>query len=138
MWRSVALIASRLYQMAKHNVLGREGEDLAIAHLQGQGYILRERNWRSGRHELDIIMLSEDLTTVVFVEVKTRTDARHADPEDSVHAAKIRNIGMAAHAYIIQKEIVEEVRFDLITILLTDGRDPIITHTVDAFNPLLL
>ena len=32
--------------MAKHNELGKAGENAAVTYLEQQGYIIRDRNWR--------------------------------------------------------------------------------------------
>ena len=40
--------------MAHHNELGRWGEDIAAAALEAEGAVIRERNWRMGRLEIDI------------------------------------------------------------------------------------
>ena len=52
---------------------GRFGEDAAAQYLTDNGYTIKGRNVRFGRHELDII--AEDDEYIVFVEVKTRTEA---------------------------------------------------------------
>ena len=41
-----------------HNAkVGKRGEEEALDYLQQQGLELRERNWRSGHFEVDLIML---------------------------------------------------------------------------------
>jgi hypothetical protein len=34
--------------MAKHNDLGKAGENAAVAYLEQKGYLIRDRNWRKG------------------------------------------------------------------------------------------
>ena len=51
--------------------IGNFGERLAVRYLRLHGYTVKERNWRTGHMELDIIAAS--LRTLAFVEVKTRT-----------------------------------------------------------------
>ena len=41
--------------MSEHNVLGKEGEEMAAKWLLANGYELLHRNWRYGRYEIDII-----------------------------------------------------------------------------------
>ena len=41
--------------MAKHNELGKMGEDLAVQYLTDKGYEILERNWRNIHKEIDII-----------------------------------------------------------------------------------
>ncbi|MDP4686956.1 MAG: YraN family protein, partial [Salibacteraceae bacterium] len=41
--------------MASHNDLGKEGEQMAAAHLVKSGYKILEQNWHFGKEEIDII-----------------------------------------------------------------------------------
>ena len=41
--------------MAKHNDLGKAGENAAAAYLEKEDYLIRHRNWRIGHFELDIV-----------------------------------------------------------------------------------
>ena len=56
--------------MKDHIELGKTGEDIAVAHLEGKGYRILDRNWRWGKEEIDIIAI--DGNFLVIVEVKTR------------------------------------------------------------------
>lgn len=127
--------------MAEHNDFGKWGEDLAVNYLKRAGYIIVERDWTYGRskRDIDIICKTADLTTVVFVEVKTRASEDVANPEDAVDIKKIRHIGRAADEYVKSNDISEQLRFDIIAI---DGRKNSknlkVNHIKDAFNPLLI
>lgn len=50
--------------------IGSKGEELAVAHLQKQGYKILATNWQWLHKEIDII--AQKKSFVVFVEVKTR------------------------------------------------------------------
>lgn len=41
--------------MAKQQVTGKRGEDIAAEYLTKLGYTILERNWRIGKAEIDII-----------------------------------------------------------------------------------
>ena len=41
--------------MAAHNDTGKWGEDLAAKYLEEKGYTIVERDWKSGRRDIDII-----------------------------------------------------------------------------------
>ena len=41
--------------MAAHNELGKWGEDIASEYLIHNGYQIVERDWKSGRRDIDII-----------------------------------------------------------------------------------
>ena len=61
--------------MAAHNEFGIEGEDKAANYLIREGYIILDRNWRSGHKELDIV--AEKDGTLVVLEVKTQRKPLH-------------------------------------------------------------
>lgn len=123
--------------MARHNELGKWGEQYAADYLQSIGYDIIERDWRIGHHDIDIIARTGDGTTVVFVEVKTRTSDVVTKPDDAVDIKKIRNIGYAANNYIKTKGIVDEVRFDIISIIGNNKENAQLEHIIEAFNPCL-
>lgn len=123
--------------MARHNDIGKWGEELAAKYLHGQGYIIRERNWQVGHRDIDIIAVTADGMTVVFVEVKTRTSDIVLRPEDAVDIKKIRSIGYAANEYVKERGVTEELRFDIISIVGESPEEARLEHITDAFNPLL-
>jgi putative endonuclease len=116
---------------------GKWGEDLAAKYLVSHGYYIRDRDWKSGKRDLDIVALNEAQNLLVFVEVKTRKDDNLANPEAAVDQKKILNLGRAANDYICQFALDYEVRFDIITVIGTNEADAKIDHFEDAFNPLL-
>lgn len=123
--------------MARHNDTGKWGEELATEMLRGKGYNIIERDWHSGHRDIDIIARTPDSRTVVFVEVKTRTQDIIMRPEDAVTEKKIRNIGLAANNYVKMFNVVDELRFDLVTIVGENPKVAKVEHIADAFNPLL-
>lgn len=123
--------------MGSHNELGIWGEQYATNYLRDKGYEIIARNWRIGHRDIDIIARSPDNTTVVFVEVKTRTNDVITKPEDAVNLKKIRNIGLAANAYVKQMNVVDMIRFDIITIVGNNDNNAQHEHIKDAFNPCL-
>lgn len=124
--------------MAAHNDLGRWGEEVAVAHLAHEGYIIKERDWRSGKRDLDIVALTPDGLTLVVVEVKTRSSADDEDPLLAVNDEKIRNLAIATRAYIRDFTFDKEIRFDIITVVGRNETNCTVEHITDAFNPLLL
>lgn len=124
--------------MAEHNDLGVWGEDCAASYLEEQGYVIAERDWSLGKRDLDIIALSDDRKFLVVVEVKTRQDDELTEPEEAVDAAKIRNLAVAANAYVKMNEVDLPIRFDIISIVGKGKDDRRIEHIVDAFNPMLV
>lgn len=117
--------------MAAHNDLGKWGEDCAAEYLRRKGYVVIERDWHSGHRDIDMIAIDGD--TVVFVEVKTRSNTLFTDPIEAVGFQKIRNLRQAANHYVKYRQIDQLIRFDIICVVGTIGEAPAIDHIVDAF-----
>jgi putative endonuclease len=120
--------------MSLHNELGKKGEEIAADYLADLGYKIRDRNWRWGKDEIDIIAETDKF--IVIVEVKTRSTSYFGEPEESVDRQKQRFLVRAADGYVNQKEIDLEVRFDIISIIFESGKQTI-RHIEDAFYPTL-
>lgn len=120
--------------MAKHNELGKAGEDAAVAYLESQDYLIRHRNWRRGHLELDIVAAKSN--ELIVIEVKTRRDTEFGSPEEAIDKQKIRRTILATDAYMKFFQIDESVRFDIITVVGKPG-DFNIEHLEDAFYPPL-
>jgi putative endonuclease len=120
--------------MAEHNETGRQGEDLAATYLSDNGYEILEQNWRHGKNEIDIVCMKEEF--IVFVEVKTRSTVYFGHPEESVDKKKKSFLILAANAYVSQKNINQEVRYDIVSVLIDQHRHTI-RHIEDAFYPTL-
>ncbi len=101
--------------MAEHNELGRKGEALAVEFLVSNGYEILARNWRYGRAEIDI--LAQKNGFLVVVEVKTRTSDVYGKPEIFVNRKKIGLLMEAVNAFMEEKNLDLEVRFDIISIV---------------------
>ena len=116
--------------MAAHNELGKWGEDLATAYLEQKGYTIVERDWRSGRRDIDII--ARDGNIVVFVEVKTRRSSVFGEPEEAIDFHKLQNLQQAINHYVKSKHIRQPIRFDIVSIVGTIGNTPDIQHIQDV------
>ena len=120
--------------MAEHNDFGRKGEEIAADYLQKKGYKILEKNWVSGKNEIDII--AHDGKYLVVAEVKSRHSNYAGEPETAVTRDKQKALIRAANAYIRKNNIEDEVRFDIISILVVKGQEQI-HHIEDAFYPTL-
>ena len=114
--------------------VGREGEKLAVKFLRELGYQVLEVNWRAGKHEIDII--ARDKNVVVVAEVKSRNSNYFAEPEYNVTRSKQKALIQAANSYVFRKNIQDEVRFDIIAIVINNGKHRI-NHIIDAFYPTI-
>jgi putative endonuclease len=117
-----------------HIALGLEGENIAVNHLVKNGYEILERNYRWKKGELDIICRHNG--KLVIVEVKTRNSSALGQPYLAVSLAKQRQIIHIANQYIRERNITEEVRFDIFSIILNE-RAIKVDHIIDAFYPLV-
>jgi putative endonuclease len=120
--------------MAEHNEFGRKGEDIAVEYLEKKGYKILERNWVSGKHEIDII--ARESSFIVIIEVKSRHSSFAGEPETAVNREKQKALIQAANNYVRKMNLMEEVRFDIISILIVNGKEQI-NHIEDAFYPTL-
>ena len=122
--------------MAKENPrieTGREGERLAARFLRKRGYKILRRNFRSRLGEIDLI--ARDGDEVVFVEVKTQTGGPGHAPEASVPRRQQLRIGRAAKGFATRHRLLDRVlRFDVVVVLVGEGRAPEIVHYRDAFT----
>ena len=116
--------------MAAHNELGKWGEGLASDYLEQKGYTIMERDWKSGRRDIDII--AHDGNTIVFVEVKTRRSSVFGEPEEAIDFHKLQNLQQAINPYVKYKHIRQPIRFDIISIVGTIGNTPDIRHILDV------
>ncbi len=120
--------------MADHNELGKLGEELANKHLREKGYQILEVNWYHGRDEIDII--ARDGEMLVIVEVKTRATTDFGEPEFAVNRRKQRTLVRTAEAYIQEKDLDVETRFDIVSVIVTPNEKHI-HHIEDAFYPTM-
>lgn len=124
--------------MAEHNDLGKWGEDEAALYYEDRGYEILERDWKVGKRDIDLIALTEDKDTLVFVEVKTRQNNDLQEPEEAVDVKKMHNLAIAANAYVKLHGLDMDVRFDIISVIGKCSCVESIECFEDAFNPLLI
>jgi len=124
--------------MAEHNDLGKWGEELAAKYLEQKGYVIRDRDWRQGKLDLDIVAVADDGETVVFVEVKARKTNAFGQPEQAVDAKKIKRLARAADSYVKSLGVSAPLRFDIVSIIGDQKEAQTIEHIVDAFNPMVI
>jgi putative endonuclease len=118
--------------MSKAKELGNKGEEIAVAHLKSLGYEILNVNWFSNHLELDIV--ARDGNELVIVEVKSRGSDSYEHPSEAVSNKKIRFLVNAAEAYIQEKDINLDTRFDVISIIFM-GKTIELEHFQNAFYP---
>ncbi len=108
------LFAAVLGKRTTRQVAGAVGEARALSHLQRHGLTLVEQNFLCKVGEIDLVMRDGD--TIVFVEVRTRADARHGGAADSVTPAKQRRLLLTAERYLQRFRQPPACRFDVVAI----------------------
>ncbi|MBI4878295.1 MAG: YraN family protein [Planctomycetes bacterium] len=104
------------------HALGRKGEEIAARDLAARGFEILERNVRLPAAEIDLV--ARDRHGLVFVEVKTRSSARHGAPYQAVNDGKRARMEQAALDYIAARQLGEvDFRLGVMSVLLArDGR----------------
>jgi len=118
--------------MARHNEIGKEGEDLAVQYLIERQWNILERNWRSGHREIDII--AELGGELIILEVKVRKSIGNERIEEHIPRSKQQHLIHAANAYLKYRNLDMGVRFDII-LITGDPAGRQVEHIENAFSP---
>ncbi len=116
------------------NRLGANGEMIARNFLCEKNYKFLKNNFRYQRAEIDLIFEDEDNKLLIFTEVKTRSNKKFGEPEESVTMTKQNQIRKAVHGFISANEKYQDydLRIDVITILFCNSKAEI-NHIENAF-----
>lgn len=109
---------------------GRLGETIAAAYLELQGYVVRGRNLRRGRREIDLVVTRGDLTC--FVEVRLRRRSRYGTAVETIGRQKRARVFAAAAEMAAPRGGAS--RFDVIAIDWRPDGGLVLTHVVDAIR----
>jgi putative endonuclease len=113
--------------------LGEQGESMACEVLEAGGYSIIARRYRTRFGEIDVI--ADDHGTVVFVEVKTKTDCSFSDPVESVTKQKQRRLVSMAEQYVAYNRLDNTpCRFDVVAVDASVAPSRITIYK-DAFRP---
>lgn len=120
--------------MAQHNDLGNWGEDVAEEYMRANGWYIRNRDWHFKGFDIDLVCIDEEDTTLIFVEVKTRSSKKYSRPSEAVDHQKRKNIITAAEVYRRQYHKENRIiRYDIISVTGTP-LEYSIEHITDAFS----
>ncbi len=119
-------------QTVCHNLsLGREGEIKACQYLLNGGYIIKCKNYRTRIGEIDIIASKDG--TLVFIEVKTRSNNTYGLPCEAVNKQKQMKIRRIAELYLeVEDTFFTSIRFDVIEVYASQTKWHV-NHLKDAF-----
>ena len=126
--------APRKTRQGKRNKeLGRRGEEAAARFLDRRGYDIIARNWKCAVGEADII--ARDGSSLVFVEVKTRTDCQKGFPSEAVTPTKREKYEKIACMFLAEYDTVDiSVRFDVVSIVVVAPDRAFIRHNINAYS----
>ena len=130
----------------EHLRRGKLGERAAKKYLQKKGMKFLVANYRSKRGEIDLVFrergrkgllgvfIGNGTDCLAFVEVKTRSSEDWTRPAAAVNARKRRLLSLAALDYLRRlNNPAVKFRFDVVEVLLCDGRVREGRHLPDAF-----
>lgn len=101
------------------NRAGARAEELCAELLRSAGLRVLARNWRCRHGEIDLV--AEEGRTLVFAEVRYRSDPRFGGAAESVTAAKRARLLAAARLYLTRRPDAD-CRFDVLLLDSLEGR----------------
>jgi putative endonuclease len=117
----------------ERQLLGVEGERLAIAFLTSCGWSVEAHRFKLGRHDIDLVMRRGH--SVAFVEVKTRRSTSCGSGLEAVSWRKRRDIARVASVWVLRHgRAGDEYRFDLVAVQAGAGGRHVVEHVADAWR----
>ena len=109
--------------------IGQLYERKAVDYLKSLDYVILDTNYRCRYGEIDIIAKTSD-QTIVFVEVKARTNTRFGTSYEALNRSKCQKIRKTSHYYIFDKKFDwnQSYRYDVIA--FQSGQ---LEHIINAF-----
>jgi putative endonuclease len=115
----------------QHILLGSIGENFAVRLLESLGYKVVGRNFRTKVGEIDIIAFYGQ--TLVFVEVKTRSNTNHGLPQEAVNKKRISRITKAGQIFIKKYyPTVKKINIQVVSLIIKEGK-LVYKKIIDAF-----
>ena len=98
--------------------LGAKGESMVAQFLQKKGHTILKRNYTCRFGEIDII--AEKDNTIIFIEVKSRSENAIVPGLEAVDSHKRRRIIAAATDYIVKTKTELQPRFDVALVIASE------------------
>ena len=109
------------------DALGRYGEDVAVRHLEDDGYVVLDRNWRCEIGEIDIVAREGDV--LVVCEVKTRNSLRHGSPFEAITERKLHRLERLGMAWMRHRGArPRAMRIDIVSVLRPSSGPLVVDH----------
>ena len=113
--------------MAKHNEIGKMGEEIACKWLLSRGFTIIQQNYWKKFGEIDVVARETDrihLIEVKSVSYGTKYDLEKAvshetwRPEENVHREKQRRLKNAIQAWLSENKFEGEWQIDILMVRL--------------------
>lgn len=102
--------------------IGKWGENLACNYLAERNYKILERNFLCRQGEIDIIAKDVTQKTLVFIEVKTRSNLKYGNPAEAVNQEKQKHMKQAIQYYLYKNRIKNTpIRIDVIEVYIVQN-----------------
>jgi len=99
---------------------GEEAEQYAASYLQNQNLTLLQQNYHCRFGEIDLIMRDDE--TLVFVEVRMRTNEAFGGAAASITSSKQAKLLHTARHYLSALNTEPACRFDVVLLTGSDGK----------------
>lgn len=111
---------------------GKHGEAIAKYYLEKKGYRFLAKNWLCKVGELDLVM--QDKSTRVIVEVRLRSPTSFGAGFETIGRQKQKKLIRATKYYQQKENYWGDIRFDVVSITLTEKNTAKIEHIEHAFS----
>jgi len=109
------------------DALGRYGEEVAARHLESDGFVVIERNWRCDQGEIDIVARDGDV--LVICEVKTRSSTRYGSPFEAVTERKLHRLERLGMRWMREHGVrPHRMRVDIVSVLRPPTGRQVVEH----------
>ena len=109
------------------------GMEAARCYLERRGYEVVDTDWSCRAGGIDIVAWDEG--TLVFVEVKTRTNLDGGLPEEAIRPEKRQRLEITAAHYLQEHDFINiPLRFDAISLLVISNDRAMIRHHINVMG----
>lgn len=116
--------------------LGYKGESFAAEYYKKLGFEITAQNYSCRGGEVDVI--AENSDSVIFIEVKTRSENSLYSPAEAVDLKKQKRLTLAAMKYICESSCEKQTQFDIFEVYSHNGRIYKVNRIENAFEPCSL
>ena len=109
------------------DAVGSYGEDVAARFLVEAGLTVLARNWRCELGEIDVV--ARDGSTLVIVEVKTRSSVSHGTPFEAITERKLHRLERLGIAWMRARGVRPRgMRVDIVSVLRPRTGPSVVEH----------